>query len=153
MEEGPGFDVIVVGAGLSSLAHFLERPMGPKGKLFANSDFLSLVAGEWRSSLSKTMCARVRRFVSGLSPDLLNRRAVFGVRSSVVGRSGFVPEALVFKEERSLCTVNYNSPGASGAPAFSAMGVKELQDGGYLDGLRPGCLGGTSLLSQGSGER
>ncbi|MDG7011683.1 MAG: hypothetical protein JRN11_01615 [Nitrososphaerota archaeon] len=99
------------------------------------------------------MCARVRRFVSGLSPDLLNRRAVFGVRSSVVGRSGFVPEALVFKEERSLCTVNYNSPGASGAPAFSAMGVKELQDGGYLDGLRPGCLGGTSLLSQGSGER
>ncbi|MDG6899462.1 MAG: hypothetical protein JRM88_02745 [Nitrososphaerota archaeon] len=66
--------------------------MGPEAELFANSGFFSLVAGEWRGSLSKkTVCARVRRFVPGLSPDLLNRRAVFGVRSSAVDRSGFVP--------------------------------------------------------------
>ena len=126
------------GAGFSSIARFLERPLGPKAKLLASSDFLSLVAAEWKSSLSKkAMCARVRRFVPGLSPGVLNRRAVFGVRSSVIGRSGFIPEALVLKGECSFHVINYNSPGASGAPAFSAMAVKELQDGGYLDGLRP----------------
>ncbi len=125
------------GAGFSSIAR-LERPLGPKAKLFASSDFLSHVAAEWESSLSKkAMCARVRRFVPGLSPGFLNRRAVFGVRSSVIGRSGFIPEALVLKGECSFHVINCNSPGASGAPAFSAMAVKELQDGGYLDGLRP----------------
>ena len=126
------------GAGLSALPRFLERPVEPKARLFVNSDFLSLVVGEWQSSLSKrAMCARVKRFVPGLNPSMLNGRAVFGVRSSVVDRSGFVPEALLFKGEGSVHIVNYNSPGATGAPAFSAMVVKELQDGGYLDGFRP----------------
>ncbi|MDG6908995.1 MAG: FAD-dependent oxidoreductase [Nitrososphaerota archaeon] len=126
------------GLGLSSLPRFLERPPGPKARLFANSDFLSLVAGEWRSSLSKrAMCARVRRFIPALSPSLLNGRVVFGVRSSVVDRSGFVPEALLFKGEGSAHVVNFNSPGATGAPAFSAMVVKELGEAGFFDGFRP----------------
>ncbi|MDG7003590.1 MAG: hypothetical protein JRN56_06800, partial [Nitrososphaerota archaeon] len=40
--------------------------------------------------------------------------------------------------EGSVRIVNYDSPGATGAPVFSAMGVKALQDGGYLDGFRSG---------------
>ena len=125
------------GVGLAALPRFLERPVGPKARLFANSDFLSLVAGEWRSSLSKkAMCARVSRFVPALAPSLLNGRAVFGVRSSVVDRSGFIPEAFLFKGESSVHVINYNSPGATGAPAFSAMVVRGLQENGYLDGLR-----------------
>jgi (S)-2-hydroxyglutarate dehydrogenase len=126
------------GVGLSKLPSFLEGPVQPKARLFSNRDFVSLVIGEWRSSLSKrAMCDRVRRFVPRLGTSMLNRRAIFGVRSSVVDGKGFVPEALLFKGESSLHIVNFNSPGATGAPAFSAKVVDELRQGGYLQGFGP----------------
>lgn len=126
------------GVGLSHLPSFLSRPAAPKARLAANGDFLSLVAGEWLSSLSKgAMCGRVRKFVPHLEARMLRRRAVFGVRSSLVDRSGFVPEALLFRDERSAHVVNYNSPGATGGPAYSALVVKRLRDEGFLDGFRP----------------
>ncbi len=128
---------IYSGVGLSKLPAFLQRPFEPKGKLLMNGDFLALVAGEWRSSLSKTaMCDRVRRFVPGLSTRMLNRRAVFGVRSSVVDDSGFLPEAVLLEGESSAHIINFNSPGATGAPAYSAMVVEKLRSEGAFDGLR-----------------
>ncbi len=128
---------IYSGIGLAKLPAFLQRPLEPKGRLLMNGDFLALVAGEWRSSLSKTaMCDRVRRFVPGLSTKMLNRRAVFGVRSSVVDGSGFVPEAVLLEGEASAHIINFNSPGATGAPAYSAMVVKKLRSEGALDGLK-----------------
>lgn len=121
------------GAGLSGLFNFFGRPVQPKARLFADRDFVSMAAAEWRSSLSKrAMCSRVRKFVPGLDPGMLNRRAVFGVRCSVVDRSGFVPEALLLRAEGSAHIINYNSPGATGAPAFSALVVEELRRSGAL---------------------
>jgi L-2-hydroxyglutarate oxidase len=133
MVTGP---YVYSGIGLGSSGALLKRPVEPKLKLMMNRDFLALLAGEWRSSLSKReMCGRVRAFVPNLDPGMLLRRAVFGVRSSVIGPSGFVPEAMLLKGERSAHVVNYNSPGATGAPAYSALVVHELQAGGSLDGL------------------
>jgi L-2-hydroxyglutarate oxidase len=127
---------IYAGVGLTKLAAFLERPAKPKGRLLMNSDFLSLLVGEWRSSLSKrAMCERVRKFVPALGTSMLNRRAVFGVRSSIVDSSGFVPEAMLLRGKASAHIVNFNSPGATGAPAYSAMVVEYLRRGGQLDGL------------------
>ncbi|MDG7006706.1 MAG: FAD-dependent oxidoreductase [Nitrososphaerota archaeon] len=124
------------GVGLAELGAFLRRPVVPKAKLLANRGFLSLLAGEWRSSLSKSaMCDRVKKFVPGLSAGMLRRRAVFGVRSSVVDSSGFVPEALLLKGEASAHIINFNSPGATGAPSYSAMVVDELRSAGMLEGF------------------
>jgi (S)-2-hydroxyglutarate dehydrogenase len=126
------------GIGLTQLGAFLSRPLAPKRRLLMNRDFLSLVAGEWRSSLSKrAMCGRVRRFVPALNANMLNGRAVFGVRSSVVDASGFVPEALLLRGEASAHIINFNSPGATGAPAYSAMVVENLRSWGYLESLKP----------------
>jgi len=126
------------GVGLSKLTAFLDRPVLPKLRLLMNRDFVALVAGEWRSSLSKNaMCDRVRRFVPGLNARMLNRRAVFGVRSSVIDSSGFVPEALLLKGEASAHIINFNSPGATGAPAYSAMVVGQIREEGRFDWLSP----------------
>ena len=126
------------GIGLTKLSNFLSRPVAPKGKLLMNADFVSLLAKEWRSSLSKNaMCERVRKFVPGLKTGMLTRRAVFGVRSSVVSRNGFVPEALLLVAGSSMHVVNFNSPGATGAPAFSALVVQRLRSEGMLAGFRP----------------
>ena len=124
------------GIGISKLPSFLQRPAMPKARLLTSRDFAALLAGEWKSSLSKSaMCGRVRRFIPALDKGMLRRRAVFGVRSSVVGPSGFVPEALLLKGESSAHVVNYNSPGATGAPAFSALVVNRLRADGMLEGL------------------
>jgi (S)-2-hydroxyglutarate dehydrogenase len=126
------------GIGLSKLGAFLDRPLAAKLRLLTNRDFVTLVAGEWRSSLSKeAMCDRVRRFVPALNTGMLNRRAVFGVRSSVIDSSGFVPEAIQLRGEASAHIINFNSPGATGAPAFSAMVVGELRKEGRLSWLSP----------------
>jgi len=130
------------GIGLSKLTAFLDRPVQPKARLLTNRDFVALVAGEWRSSLSKNaMCDRVRRFVPALNSTMLNRRAVFGVRSSVIDSSGFVPEAILLKGEASAHIINFNSPGATGAPAYSAMVVSQLREEGRLGWLSPRELG------------
>ena len=126
------------GAGLTKLPRALERPTAPKVRLLADRGFVSLVLREWRSSLSKgAMCGRVKEFIPTLDPSMLKRHAVFGIRSSVVGAQGFVSEALLFKGEGSAHVINYNSPGATGAPAYSARVVDELRSEGFLARLRP----------------
>jgi L-2-hydroxyglutarate oxidase len=113
----------------------VERPLGPKARLFTNGEFLSLVWDEWRSSLSKNaMCERVRRFMPSLKSEMLSARGLAGVRSSLIGREGFVEQALVIKGPASLHVLNFNSPGATGAPVFSANVVRELEGAGYLEG-------------------
>jgi len=130
------------GIGLSKLTAFLDRPVPPKARLLSNRDFTALVAGEWRSSLSKkAMCDRVRKFVPALNAGMLNRRAVFGVRSSVIDSSGFVPEAILIRGEASAHIINFNSPGATGAPAYSARVVSQLSEEGRLGWLSPRAQG------------
>jgi L-2-hydroxyglutarate oxidase len=124
------------GFGIGSAGSLLRSPIGPKLRLLANGTFLSMVASEWRSSLSKdAMCARVNKFLPGLDPRLLVRRGISGVRSNVVDSSGFVPEALILHDSSSVHVLNYNSPGATGAPAYGAMLVKQLKEAGKFDGF------------------
>jgi (S)-2-hydroxyglutarate dehydrogenase len=113
-----------------------EKPIYPKLKLFSNGTFLNLIFHEWRSSISKkAMMGRVKEFIPSLSSGFLVSRGVDGVRSSVVDSHGFVSEAMMAFGENSLHVLNYNSPGATGAPAFSAHVVSELGKRGYLDGF------------------
>ena len=134
MVTGP---YVYEGLGLRSLSRLFAAPKGPKLNLLRNADFLSMVAGEWYTSLSKrAMCERVRRFIPGLDHKALNSRGVSGVRASVVGNEGFVPEAILVQDERSVHILNYNSPGATGAPSYSASLVARLRESGLLDGLR-----------------
>ena len=140
-EVGPNA-VLVSGpnayTGLSStkselLKKLVERPNYPKLRLFSSSQFLSLVWQEWRSSISKqAMCNRVRRFIPTMRVAQLRNRGLSGVRSSVIDRSGFVSEAVVIERESSLHILNYNSPGATGAPAYSAYLVGKLLAEGRL---------------------
>jgi (S)-2-hydroxyglutarate dehydrogenase len=125
------------GLGFASLGKFFEAPNGPKANLLRNRTFLSMVANEWRTSLSKrAMCSRVREFIPDVNPSMLKERGVSGIRSSLIDETGFVPEARLIHGVRSLHVLNYNSPGATGAPAFSAMLVSELRDRGDLSMLR-----------------
>lgn len=122
---------------LQIISKLFERPVGPKLKLFTNGTFLSLVWHEWRSSISKkAMCDRVKEFVPALDVSYLNERGLAGVRNSVIDNNGFVPEAILVSGKSSLHILNYNSPGATGAPAFSAYVVSKIMDEGHLGNLK-----------------
>ena len=115
------------------ISKIFERPLGPKLKLFTSKTFLSLVWHEWRSSISKSaMCARVKEFIPSIDSSLIKERGLAGVRASVIDGNGFVPEAVLLSGKRSLHIINYNSPGATGAPAFSAYVVSRLVNQGYV---------------------
>jgi len=140
-EVGPNA-VLVSGPGaykgLSSskpelIMKLFERPNSPKLKLFTNSQFLSLAWQEWRSSISKKgMCKRVKQFIPALDSSKFQERGLAGVRSSVIDDHGFVPEAILVDGRRSLHILNYNSPGATGAPAYSAFIVKRIFQGDFV---------------------
>lgn len=123
--------------GVSEFLHkIFERPVTPKIKLSYNRNFLSLVWSEWKSSVSKeVMCDRVSKFIPSVGCNVLSGRGLAGVRSSVIDGNGFVPEALQIFSDKSLSVLNYNSPGATGAPAYSAFIVANLMKKGYLDHL------------------
>ncbi len=124
------------GLGRGFVGKMLERPVGPKLRLFGSATFLSLIWTEWRSSFSKkAMCGRVRQFLPGLDSSYLGGRGLSGVRSSVIDKEGFVPEAIQLETENSFHVLNFNSPGATGAPVYSAMVVRRLQESGALSGL------------------
>lgn len=103
-------------------------------KLITNRDFLRLVSKELLSSISKTaMVHRVQQFIPKVKPEYFTEHGTAGIRTPLVTPKGeFLKDILELVGKNSFHVVNYNSPGATGAPAYSAFVVKKLQDAGIL---------------------
>lgn len=116
----------------------LEPPVQNKVALLYNRDFLSLASEEWMSSISKrVMASRAQEFLPELKVDYLVKPGIAGVRASVIDRKGnFAKEAIEIPGPLSYHITNYNSPGATGSPAFAAWLVQKLDSKGYLAHLR-----------------
>ena len=103
-------------------------------RLFLNPQFLHLAVQEWKSSFFVTaFIERVRRFFPALERRHLLRPGLPGIRGSLIDESGsFIQEALERSTPRSLHILNYNSPGATGAPAYTAWIADRLEQQGAL---------------------
>lgn len=119
----------------TSLSKLKEIVTGNALKLLADPEFLSLVSKEWLSSISKTaMIKRVQKFIPKIRPEHFSRRGIAGIRSPVITPKGkFLADVMELEDKNSYHIINYNSPGATGAPAYSAIIVKKLQEKGFLD--------------------
>ena len=104
-------------------------------KLLLNPDFMNLVAKEWLSSVSKSiMIERVQKFIPKVKPEFFSERGTAGIRTPVITPDGkFLPDVMELEGPNSYHIVNYNSPGATGAPAYSAGVLKILQEKGLLN--------------------
>src|SRR5207249_4926711 len=103
-----------------AIAKLFERPVLNKLRAIVNPDFVTLASEEWASSVSKRVMAdRVREFLPAVKDEYLTRPGTAGVRAQVIDRHGtFVKEAIEIVGPRSYHITNYNSPGATGAPAY-----------------------------------
>ena len=112
-----------------------EIVTGSARKLLLNPDFISLISKEWLSSISKTaMIGRVQQFIPKIKPAFFSERGTSGIRSSIITPEGkFLPDVMESEGPDSYHILNYNSPGATGAPAYSAYIVKKLQEKGFLN--------------------
>ena len=117
---------------------FLEPPVGNKLAVVMNPEFMTLATQEWASSISKRrMAKRVQEFLPGLRGKSLTRPGTAGVRAQVIDRHGnFVKEAIEMPGPHSFHVTNYNSPGATGSPAYTAWIVNLLAREGHLDHLK-----------------
>ena len=116
----------------------LEPPVENKVRLLLNREFVALTLQEMWSSFSKgEMLTRVQRFLPSLREEDLVSKGTAGIRSTVVNRHGaMMKEAIEVPGPHSYHILNYNSPGATGAPAFAAYLVDRLAARGDLDHLK-----------------
>ena len=119
----------------TSISKLKEIVTGNAIKLLSNPEFLSLISKEWFSSISKTaMISRVQKFIPKIRPEYFSERGTAGIRTPLITPEGkFLPDVLELSTKSSFHIINYNSPGATGAPAYSAFVVKKMQDEGLLD--------------------
>jgi (S)-2-hydroxyglutarate dehydrogenase len=120
-----------------AIEKLLEPPLKNKIALLRNRDFLTLAGEEWRSSISKkVMARRAQEFLPDLKVEHLVAHGIAGVRASVIDRdANFIKEAIEIPGPHSYNITNYNSPGATGSPAYAAWLVNKLRSKGYLDHL------------------
>lgn len=113
---------------LSFLKYWMDRRLTNKLRLFANPEFLGLAIREWKSSLSKTaMTNRVKQFIPSLHSAYLTGRGVAGVRATIIRSDGtLAPEAIELGDNRSFHILNFNSPGATGAPVYAERVVAQI---------------------------
>ena len=80
------------------------------------------------------MVERVKKFIPAVKPENFPKRGTSGIRTPVISPDGdFVSEMIEVEGKNSFHIVNYNTPGATGAPAYSAFVVKKLQEKGILN--------------------
>jgi len=123
---------------VEAIKKIFEQPIANKIALLYNRDFLELAGQEWLSSISKgVMARRAREFIPELKVEYLTKPGIAGVRAQVIDRKGnFIKEAIEFHGPHSYHVTNYNSPGATGSPAFAAWLVSKLGQNGQLSHLR-----------------
>ncbi len=120
----------------NDLIHELPRLLNKNTiKLIFSSDFLSLISNELISSISKTvMINRIKQFIPSIGPRHFIKRGVSGIRTPIIDTNGkFVKNILELYGDNSLHILNYNSPGATGAPAYSASIIQKLYKRGFLN--------------------
>ena len=72
-----------------------------------------------------------------MKPENFSNRGTSGIRTPVISPQGdFVSDMIEIDGKNSFHIVNYNTPGATGAPAYSAFVVKKLQKRGILNNLK-----------------
>ena len=119
----------------TSILKLKDVVTGNAKKLLFDSEFLSLISKEWLSSVSKTaMIRRVQKFIPKIRPEFFSEKGTAGIRSPIITPQGkFLLDVMELENEHSFNIINYNSPGATGAPAYSAFIIKKLQEKGFLD--------------------
>ncbi|MHB8360891.1 MAG: NAD(P)/FAD-dependent oxidoreductase [Thermoplasmataceae archaeon] len=124
------------GSGIRSgipIKSLIEKPLIVKMKLLRSSEFVKLVLKEWRSSFSKRfMVERIREFIPKINISDTVGSGISGIRGQVIDSKGFLSEARIIFGNSSVHIVNYNSPGATGAPVYSRYVLSELEKNGFL---------------------
>lgn len=116
------------------LPKMLEMLGSGARKAIFDKQFQELAINEIQSSMSKSsMINRVRKFLPKIDPDKITEKGTAGIRSSVINEDGkFEPDVILLNNESSFHILNYNSPGATGALAFSAHIVDNLHSSGLF---------------------
>jgi len=127
---------------LRHVSHWASELFRPptinKIRLWFNDEFVTLSTKEIWSSLSKTeMIQRVQQFIPRLKKGHLTERGTAGIRSLVIDKKGrMMKEAFEVFDTTSCHILNFNSPGATGSPAYAAQLVNRLGETGALDHLK-----------------
>jgi (S)-2-hydroxyglutarate dehydrogenase len=108
----------------------LKYPFMNAFRLYSSSAFLKLAVREWISSVSKRITAnRIKKFMPLISVSDLIRKKTSGIRTYIINEDGqLLSDVINFQSKRSFHVLNYNSPGATCAPAYSSLVIKKIME-------------------------
>ncbi|MGC8661031.1 MAG: NAD(P)/FAD-dependent oxidoreductase [Nitrososphaeria archaeon] len=114
-----------------TMSEILKSIISPKEwraiRMVLDREMLKLVWNDWGMSVSKSlMIRRVRKFIPNMRTSNADQRGTSGIRHSLISRDGFVPESVVLGTTNVVHVLNFNSPGATGAPAFARALLAQL---------------------------
>jgi L-2-hydroxyglutarate oxidase len=96
-------------------------------RLVFDREMLRLIWNDWRMSVLKSqMVRRVKQFIPSLDASYAYQKGTSGIRHSLISKEGFVPEAVIIGTSNTVHVLNFNSPGATGAPAFALALLSQL---------------------------
>ncbi len=100
--------------------------------MFLKRETVKMVSNEMLSSISKWyMINRVKKFLPSLKSKDFTTKGTSGIRSSLIDKNGeFVLNPVFLSSNNTLHILNYNSPGATGAPSIGfALTFKLIEKG------------------------
>ncbi|MDA7941736.1 MAG: FAD-dependent oxidoreductase [Nitrosopumilus sp.] len=128
-----------IGGPAEAAEKLAEVLSGGARRLVTSPAFVELASREWLSSVSKSaMVSRLSGILPGIRPGMFRERGTAGIRSPVVDPAGrMLDEALELAGPGSYHVLNYNSPGATGAPAYARDLVGRIRGAGLLPPAGP----------------
>ena len=79
------------------------------------------------------MVNRIKQFIPKIKSHYFINKDLSGIRTSIIQNGAFLHDVLELHDSHSFHILNYNSPGATGAPAYSAYIINKLSNYGYFD--------------------
>lgn len=118
----------------TSVSKIGEILRGDARRLLFDATFLRMACTELKSSVSKSaMILRIRAFIPSARPEMFTQRGESGIRTPIVTPDGKIASRAIELLDEGVCSIiNYNSPGATGAPAYAARLVGRLADAGHI---------------------
>jgi len=102
-------------------------------KIFGDNDLKKMISDNWKILVFKNeLINKISYFVPNITQETIGAEDFRGIRHILVDKNGLVGGPVIKFFNNQAHILNYDGPGATGAPAFAMMFVNELQKMGIL---------------------
>jgi len=118
---------------LKSVIGYWSKGLFKGYKIFDDNDLKKMISDNWKILVFKNeLINRISYFVPHITKEIVGTEDFRGIRHILIDKNGLVGGPVIRFFNNQVHILNYDGPGATGAPAFAMMIINELQKMGIL---------------------